>query len=233
MIGKNQRIIVAVDGPAGSGKSSVSKEVAKCLGLKYIDSGAIYRSITWFLLQKHGSPLKRVKYSGELSSISISQEFTADGTSLTSVNGEDVSLKIRDESIARNIGVVSDDPEIRGYVNSILREWSGNESIIMDGRDIGTVVFPVANIKIYLDASVDVRAQRRFQEYNELGKTVDFEAIKNQIVLRDKEDNARPFGALQRAKDAIYLDTSGMSRKEVIKKIIEIIHDCEINYPHF
>jgi cytidylate kinase len=141
----------------------------------------------------------------------------------TFVNGEDVSAKIRTESIAKNIGAVSDDPEIREYVNSLLRRWSENESIIMDGRDIGTVVFPSADLKIYLDASVDVRARRRFREYEDAGKNVDLNDIKNQIIQRDIEDQSRPVGALRRAEDAVYLDTSGMDRDEVIDAVCDLI----------
>ena len=115
----------------------------------------------------------------------------------------DVSGVIRDEIITNNIGIVSDDIRIRGYVNDLLREWSMGDSIIMEGRDIGTVVFPKADVKIYLDASVDVRACRRTEEFKGKGKTVDAEDIKNQIVQRDAEDSGRPFGSLMKADDSL------------------------------
>ena len=141
----------------------------------------------------------------------------------TSVNGLDVSRAIRDEAIARGIGAVSDDPSVRNFVNELLRSWSARESLIMDGRDIGTVVFPDATVKIYLDASVEVRSIRRVAEYREMGKTVDVNEIRNQIIRRDQEDTARPFGRLQKAEGSFYIDTSSMEKDEVIERMIGLI----------
>ena len=216
-------IVVAIDGPAGSGKSSVAKEVALEMGLKYIDSGALYRSITWFLLQKYEELQGDVDYSSHLKDFSVTQQFMGDGSAITSVNGQDVSTDIRSEDITRNIGVVSDDRNIRDYVNNLLRSWGREESILMDGRDIGTVVFPEAHLKIFLDASVEVRAGRRVKEYQEVGKNVDENAIKNQIIQRDTQDRSRSFGALQQAEDALYIDTSDMSKQDVIAYIEDLI----------
>jgi len=220
---KGGNIIVAVDGPAGSGKSSVSREVAEKLGLKYVDSGAIYRAITLYLLGKHGTVERGREYSGDLEGLVIEQRFNPGGKCSTFMNGVDVSAEIRNETIAKNIGIVSDDPKIRDYVNRRLRKWGESESIIMDGRDIGTVVFPSAEIKIYLDASAGERARRRHGEYLESGKTVDLNEIKNQIIQRDIEDTSRPVGALRKAADAIVVDTSHMTRPEVVGKLVEII----------
>lgn len=218
-----KHIVVAIDGPAGSGKSSVSKSVAIKQGLKYIDSGALYRAVTWYMLEKCEKIEENIDYSKYLTGISLSQEFHADGTASTYVNKEDVSEKIRNERIAKNIGIISDNKGIRNYINEILRSWSKEESILMDGRDIGTIVFPDADLKIYLDASVDERADRRYKEYQEKGKNVDLNDIKNQIILRDNQDKSREFGALKQAKDAIYIETSSMTKDEVIDKFVEII----------
>ncbi len=222
-----KKIVVAVDGPAGSGKSSVSREVAENLGLKYVDSGAIYRAITLFLLRKHGTLERGREYSADLEGLVIEQRFNPGRGCSTFIHGDDVSSEIRDETIAKNIGIVSDDPKIRDYVNGRLREWSENESIIMDGRDIGTEVFPQAEVKIYLDASAEVRARRRHGEYLESGKTVDLNMIKNQIIQRDIEDASRPVGALRKAVDSIVVDTSHMTRPEVVGKLVEIIGNRE------
>ena len=213
---------IAIDGPAGSGKSSVAREVALDLGLQYIDSGALYRSVTWFFLQK-GPVDAGTDFAGGLSECSIKQEFLGDGTCRTFVNGTDVSQSIRSGDIARHIGAVSDSVPVRNFVNSLLRGFSRAHSVIMDGRDIGTVVFPDAELKIYLDASVDVRASRRVNEYKEMGKNVDENIIKKQIILRDEQDKSRPFGALVKAEDALYLDTTGMSKKEVVDRIKNLI----------
>jgi CMP/dCMP kinase len=219
------KIVVAVDGPAGSGKSSVSKIVAQRAGLKYIDSGALYRSITWYMLEKFKS-LENVDFGAVASrEMKIEQSFGSDGKSSTSVNGKDVSLLIRDERIAANIGKISDNRGVREFVNSLLRSWAQTDSIIMDGRDIGTVVFPDADLKIYCDASVGVRADRRFREYLEMGKNVDVNEIKRQIMLRDDQDRSRPFGALKIADDAIILDTSNMAKEQVIDRFLQIIKE--------
>lgn len=215
--------IIAVDGPAGSGKSSVSKEVAKRLGLKYIDSGAMYRAITWFLLKKFSILVKGEDYFNNLKDFNIKQRFNSDGTSSTLVNDRDISKEIRNEIIANNIGIISDEPKIRCFVNGILRDWSRGEKIIMDGRDIGTVVFPDAEVKIFLNASVNIRTQRRYQEYKDEGKVVDENELKKQIIKRDEQDKSRSFGCLIKAKDAINIDTSNMSKEDVVQNIIRII----------
>jgi cytidylate kinase len=222
----NRKIIVAVDGPAGSGKSSISKEVAGKAGLTYIDSGAIYRSITWYFLQKCG-PVNREMDFKNMLTFEVAQDFTPDGASRTYVDGRDVSALIRSEEIAANIGIISDDIDIRNFVNKLLRKFSESRSIIMDGRDIGTVVFPDADLKIFLDASVEIRARRRMMEYQEMGKNVDENRIKNQIILRDEQDKKRPFGALIRARDAVYLDTSGMNKEMVVEKVLCLVSDVQ------
>lgn len=220
---QNHRIIVAVDGPAGSGKSSVCRQVALQLGIKYIDSGAIYRAITWYFLDKYGDKLCINDPVEELSGICIEQVFESDGKVKTLLNDKDISLVIREERVAGKISFFSDNNNIRTYVNTLLRRWAGENSIMMDGRDIGTVVFPGADLKIYLDASVNVRTARRVKEYSDLGKNVDENSIRNQIIQRDFKDNNREFGPLKIAADAVYLDTSDMTFDDVIKKLKEYI----------
>ena len=217
------RITVAIDGPAGSGKSSVSKLVAAEMGLKYIDSGAVYRAITYYTLLKNQTIDKDVDFTSFFDGVEITQHFNNNGTSETFIDGEDVSMKIRDESVTKVIGSVSDRRDVRDYVNSLLRHWALDDSVIMDGRDIGTVVFPDADLKIYLDASVDIRAFRRMKEYKEMGKNVDEKSIKKQIIRRDEEDQLRPFGALVKADDAICIDTSKMTRSEVVSRVKELV----------
>ncbi len=216
---------IAVDGPAGSGKSSISKLAARRLGIKYIDSGAIYRTITLYFLEKSGGSFDSCDVSLFEDTFSISQKFAEDGTTFTYLNERDVSNDIRSETVVKNISKVSDNREIREFVNSLLRKWAEEESVIMDGRDIGTVVFPDADVKLYIDASADVRADRRVKEYASMGKTVDVNDIKNQIIIRDDQDRSRGFGALKQADDAIYVDTSFLTKDEVLEKIVQIIKD--------
>jgi CMP/dCMP kinase len=218
-----KKIVVAVDGPAGSGKSSVSRQAAVGLGLKYIDSGALYRSVTWYVLGRDGVVGDDFAFTPDLAGITIRQDFLPDGSSHTYVNGTDVTKLIRDEVIARNIGIISDNRGVRDHINALLRDWAGHDSIIMDGRDIGSIVFPDADLKIYLDASVEVRAERRIKEYRELGKKVDENLIKKQIIQRDEQDSRRPYGALVRARDAVYIDTSNMPMDQVIERIKELV----------
>ncbi len=218
-----KRIMVAVDGPAGSGKSSVSKRVALDAGLKYIDSGALYRSITWYVLERDGTGNSGFIFTPDVAELDLLQEFFPDGSSRTFVNHKDVTDLIRNETIAEHIGAISDNREVRNFINGLLHKWAEEGSVIIDGRDIGSVVLPDADVKIYLDASIDTRARRRMKEYREKGKNVDEKVIKNQIIQRDEQDRNRPFGALVRSEDAEYIDTSGMGMDEVVARIKDLI----------
>lgn len=217
------RLVAAVDGPAGSGKSSVCRKAALDLGMQYIDSGAIYRAITLYFLEKYSDSYREHDPEADLPRVEITQVFRNDGSVSTTLNGRDVSGDIRDERISKAIGFFSDNRGVREYVNTLLRRWAGESSIIIDGRDIGTVVFPDAAVKVYLDASVDERASRRVKEYMEQGKNVDENSIRNQIIQRDFNDSSREYGALKRADDAVFLDTSSMSFSEVVENLKQII----------
>lgn len=219
----NSHLIVAVDGPAGSGKSSVSREVARKKELTYIDSGALYRAVTLYFMEQLGTVPQVKEGDMEQYALQLAQKGNDDGTFSTFLNGRDVSSDIRDETVTAHIGAVSDQPAIRSWIVSVLREWSGSHSVIMDGRDIGTVVFPTADLKVYMDASVEARLSRRLEEYRLVGKNVDENILKKQIIQRDKEDRSRPVGALIQADDAMYLDTSAMSFDEVVAEICRLI----------
>ena len=223
------KIVIAVDGPAGSGKSSVCKLVALKLGLKYIDSGALYRAITYYFIKKNGLVKLNLDSMCNLDDIKIEQEYSKDGILKVFLNSEDVSNEIRDESVTKNIGIISSDKNIRDMVTEMLRKWSNKESIIMDGRDIGTVVFPHAELKIYLDASVEIRAKRRVLEYLEMGKNLDENDIRFQIMQRDEQDRNREFGSLIKAHDAVYIDTSDMSQEDVVCEISDMIKNIGFN----
>lgn len=218
-------MVIAVDGPAGSGKSSVAREVALRMGLKYVDSGALYRAVTLYALRVKGEITNDLDYSSIVDDITLEQRYNEDGTCTTFLNGEDVSDDIRTEEIAANIGIISDQRIVRDFVNNYIRSWAADYSIIIDGRDIGTVVFPDATLKVFLDASVDERTRRRANEYNEMGKEVDVKSIKSQIILRDDQDKNRPYGALIMAEDARYLDTSNHSREEVVTILCDMINE--------
>lgn len=213
--------VIAVDGPAGSGKSTVCRKVAASRGISYVDSGALYRAVTLYVLERYGS-VEAADFSALKDDITLEQKFNPDFTTTTYINKRDVSKEIRSEDVVSHINGVSSRKEVRGLVTSQLRLWSSSKSIIMDGRDIGSVVFPQADIKIYLDASADVRAQRRYDEYTEAGKNVDLKSIKNQIIHRDNQDKLREHGALVECEDAVRIDTSDMNIDEVVRRINEI-----------
>ena len=221
----SKRLVVAIDGPAGSGKSSISRVSAMKTGLKYIDSGAVYRAITLYILEKYDIIDDNTNYIDDIQYLNIVQFFENNGSIKTLINRNDVSKAIRDERIAQNIGKIADKQEIREYVNRLLRKWAEKESIIMDGRDVGTIIFPGAELKIFLDASVEVRAQRRIKEYREMGKNVDENSVKKQIIQRDKEDTSRKYGALKKADDSVYIDTSNLTKNEVIDKVVALISE--------
>lgn len=224
-----KNIVVAVDGPAGSGKSSVSKEVAKRAGLQYIDSGALYRAITLYVLKHCGKHFTQDEVCRLLDDIRLQQVFNEDGSCTTYCNGVDVSEKIRNETVATHIGKISDIVAVREYVNALMRDWAKDHSIIVDGRDIGTIVFPDADIKIYLDATVEERALRRAKEYAQKGKNIDVNELKVQIARRDQQDMNRPYGALKKANDAVYMDTSSMTQQEVIDFMYSLVNNLTNN----
>ncbi|MFW5807580.1 MAG: (d)CMP kinase, partial [Spirochaetota bacterium] len=219
--------VIAVDGPAGSGKSTVCRRVALKRGISYVDSGALYRAVTLYLIEQYGN-VQHADYSSSIGSIQLEQRFNSDTTVTTFLNGRDVSAQIRTEEVLSQINEVSSREDVRGMVCAQLRSWRTEKSLIMDGRDIGSVVFPDAAVKVYLDASVDVRAARRYDEYVAAGKNVDLKSIKNQIIHRDNQDRLRDHGALVQSPDATHIDTSDMSIDEVVA-VINAIADSKLN----
>jgi len=217
-----KRIIIAIDGPAGAGKSSCAKLVAQRLNsirsdlnIEYVDSGAIYRGITKKLLD---SKIKIEDYIGIKNLLEKIKIELKDGRVL--IDGNDVTEYLRTKEVTELVSPVSNNIDIRKRVNLFLNEYAKNKSIIMDGRDIGTVVFPDATFKFYLDASVDVRAERRYKEKH---TDMTLDEIKESIIKRDENDKNKPFGALKIADDAIYIDTSFLTLEEVVQKILDII----------
>lgn len=209
------KFIIAIDGPAGSGKSSVAKIISKKLNIEYVDSGAIYRGITKIILDSNIKIEDYEKIDKLVKNIDISLN---DGDVI--INGVNITPYIRTREVTELVSPISNCVPIRLCVNTFLNSYAQTKSIIMDGRDIGTVVFPDATYKIYMDASVDVRAKRRFDE-----KTTDMslEEIKSSIEKRDLNDKTKPFGALKIAEDAVYLDTTNLSIDEVVDNILKII----------
>lgn len=214
-------IKIAIDGPASSGKSTVAKIIAKNLGYTYLDTGAMYRSATYIALT-HGYTGKEVALIlEELAKKPISFKKAEDGAQLVFLGDEDVTLAIRQNDVTNNVSWVSDLPEIREELVQQQRRIAQAGGIIMDGRDIGTVVLPDAELKIFLIASVEERAERRYKENLEKGIESDFETLKEEIAARDYKDSHRKVSPLKAADDALVFDTTGISIEGVVQFIQE------------
>ena len=211
--------IVAIDGPAGSGKGTITKQVGEKLGLINIDTGAMFRCVTLQML-KEGIKLEEEKKIREMLD-QIQIDLKADGDVF--LNGEKVNKRIREKEVNQFISEVSMIPMVRAKLLELQRKMAQGKNVIMEGRDIGTVVFPNANVKIYLDASPEERARRRVKQNQEKGIQISYEEVLKSIQNRDQQDSIRKIAPLRQAEDAIYMDSSNMTIEEVTQEIINLI----------
>ena len=203
-------INIAIDGPSGAGKSTVAKALAKELHFVYVDTGAMYRAIGVYV-RGHGIDKNNADaVIAALPDISVSLDYAEDGTQIVLLNGEDVSTVIRENEISLYASTVSKIPEVRARLLSLQREMAQTHNVIMDGRDIGTVVLPDAQLKVFMFASPEARADRRTKELLEKGQTVDYETILAEINARDEQDRTRSVSPAIPADDAVMLDNSGL-----------------------
>jgi CMP/dCMP kinase len=214
-------IRIAIDGPASSGKSTVAKIIAKNLGYTYLDTGAMYRSATYLALQNQLTEDNIQEILTALAKHPISFGRAEDGSQTVFVGDKDVTLAIRQNDVTNNVSWVAAIPEVREELVEQQRRIAKDGAIIMDGRDIGTVVLPDAELKIFLIASVEERAERRFKENQEKGIETDFETLKREIAERDYKDSHRKVSPLKPAEDAITFDTTGVDIDGVVKFIQE------------
>ncbi len=212
----------ALDGPSGAGKSTVAKLVAKSLGFIYVDTGALYRAIGLYATRKGALTTSAEEVVPLLNDINVELKYD-NGTQLVLLNGEDVSSAIRQNEISMAASNVSAIPEVRAFLLDLQRDIAAKNDIIMDGRDIGTVILPNAEVKIFMTATAEERANRRYKELIEKGQNVVYEDILNDINQRDYNDSHRATAPLKKADDAIELDTSNMSIDEVVTEISNII----------
>ena len=216
--------IVAVDGTAGSGKGSVTKVVAERLNLVTIDTGAMYRSVTLAMLEENIGIEETEKIAEILKDIKI--EFVEEGTDKkVFLNGKDVTLKIRSKEVNEFVSPVSTIKIVREHLAHMQREMAKSIDVIMEGRDIGTNVFPNADVKIYLDASPEERAERRFRQNKENGIDIPFEEILKNVKERDYIDSHREIAPLTKAPDAVYIDSTGMTIEEEAEAVIKVINE--------
>ena len=214
---------IAIDGPAGAGKSTIAKRLAKELGYKYVDTGAIYRTVAYFF-DLWGVSVKDVdgveRYIDELT---VNIEYDEDGLQHMIMNGMDVTGEIRTQDISQKASLVSAHAVVREVLLDMQRDVAKEYNVIMDGRDIGTVVLPKADVKIFLTASAEVRAKRRTDELLAKGQKAVYETILKEIQQRDYQDTHRPIAPLKMAKDSVKVDTSDMNIEEVVTAIREIV----------
>lgn len=210
---------IAIDGPAAAGKSTVAKQVAKILNCVYIDTGAMYRAITWYALSKGVDPKDEEKVTALLPEIDLSLHL--DGKVV--VNDQDITKEIRTTEVADNVSYIASYKKIRLHLVELQRKMSKNVSVVMDGRDIGSYVLPHADVKIFQVASVETRAVRRYKEYLEKGINCSIEEIEENLRKRDYIDSHREFAPLKKAEDSFVLDTSKMTIDEAVNAIIKIV----------
>ncbi|SFS94084.1 (d)CMP kinase [Marininema halotolerans] len=220
-----KQLSVAIDGPAGAGKSTVARQVAKQLGLIYVDTGAMYRAITWKALT-HGVDLtheETVTQMAQRTDIRLSTDIKG---SDVWVDGTTVTEEIRSPEVTAHVSTIAGQSKVREVLVDKQREMGRKGGVVMDGRDIGTHVLPDAEVKVFLTASIEERARRRYQEMIRRGYEVDLEELKEEIGLRDEKDKNREHSPLRPAEDAIHLDTTGLSIDDVISRIL---HLCRTN----
>lgn len=214
--------IVAIDGPAGSGKGTITKLVGEKLNLINIDTGAMYRCASLYMIRNNIKLDEIDKIEEMLRKIKIEQKKVGNIDKFF-LNGEDVSEQIREKEVNEIVSQVSHIVIVRERMVELQREFGKNANIIMEGRDIGTNVFPNADVKIYLDASAEERANRRLKQNEEKGIKMSYEEILQNIKFRDNNDKTSPVAPLKQAEDAVYVDTTNMKIEEVVEKIIEIV----------
>ena len=213
-------IRIAIDGPAGAGKSTIAKNVAKRLNILHLDTGAMYRAVGLYAVENNIDPQDEEKVSDMLCNVDIKVRYK-NGAQQTFLNGEDVSGKIRTSEISNAASAVSKWPEVRKLLVSIQKNIASKMSIVMDGRDIGTFVMPDAEYKFFLTASVDQRAKRRYLELAGKGMQAELNAVKSDIAQRDHQDTTRQFAPLKKADDAMEIDTTELDISQVLQKVYE------------
>ncbi len=213
--------IVAIDGPAGAGKGTITKLVGEKLGLVNIDTGATFRCVALNMLQEHIDIQEEEKIEKMLNNINI--EMHTDGKIF--LNGEDVTHRIRENDVNGLVSPVSTLPVVRNKLLEVQRNIAKGKNVIMEGRDIGTVVFPNADVKIYLDAAAEERARRRVLQNQEKGIESSYEEVLKGIKDRDKRDSTREIAPLKKAEDAMYVDSTNLSIEQVVNQIVKIIEN--------
>ena len=216
---------IAVDGPSGAGKSTMARMVARALGFLYVDTGAIYRTLALFALREGAAPADAQAVAGLLPRAGIRMGYGEDGGQRMYLNGEDVTEAIRTPEVSAAASQVSAHPQVRAFLLDMQRDLAKTGNVIMDGRDIGTVVLPDADVKIFLTASAEDRARRRLAELLERGEQIRFDTVLSDITERDRRDSTRSAAPLCQAEDALLVDTTDKSLEESFALLLQTIQE--------
>ena len=218
-------IAIALDGPAGAGKSSIARRAAKALGYIYVDTGALYRTVGLAAMRNNVEPKPSAELEQLLASIRVELTFNETGEQIVLLDGEDVSGEIRTSEASKMASNISAVPAVRAYLLDLQRDMAKTNNVIMDGRDIGTVVLPDAKVKIFLTASPEARAQRRYKEMVEKGMDVQYESVLKDVMERDYNDMHREIAPLKPAEGSITVDTTELDFEQSIEAIINVIKE--------
>ena len=216
---------IAIDGPAGAGKSTLARQAAKKLGFLYVDTGAIYRTVALRAYRAGVDPSDASQVAPLLENMDIRMDYGADGEQRMFLDNEDVSSAIREHQVSALASKVAALKEVRDFLLDFQRKLSREHDVLMDGRDIGTVVLPNANVKIFLTAAAESRAQRRVLDLEARGQRADFETILHDIIARDEQDRNRAVAPLRQADDAVLLDTTKLNLEESLEALLSIIKE--------
>ena len=221
----DKKISIAIDGPAGAGKSTIARQLAADLGYRYVDTGAIYRTVAYFMDLWGVSPKDVDGVNRYIDELTIGIEYDEDGLQHMIMNGMDVTQDIRTQDISQKASLISAHAVVREVLLDMQRDMAKNYDVVMDGRDIGTVVLPKATVKIFLTASPEVRAERRCKELQEKGQKAQYAQILKEIQQRDYQDTHREIAPLKMCRDSVKVDTSNLNLEESVAAIRKIIEE--------
>jgi len=218
-------MIIAIDGPAATGKSTTAKLVAQKLGFTYLDTGAMYRAVTLFFIKKNVDLASDSQVTESLDAIKLNIDFSSESEMQIFLGEENISLKIRNQEVTSKVSAVSAIKDVREMMVKIQRSFTKDGNFVVEGRDIGTVVFPDANFKFYLQADYDIRAKRRLADFEKINEAKNINEIKEDLEIRDKYDSTRKLSPLKKPEDAIIIDTTLCSFEEQVNQILKHIEN--------
>ena len=216
---------IAIDGPAGAGKSTLARRLAEELGYLYVDTGAIYRTVALRALRAGADCSDPAQVVPLLEGLELRMEYGSGGEQRMYLSGEDVSEAIRVNQVSQRASQAAAIPEVRAFLLEVQRAQAREHSVVMDGRDIGTTVLPGADVKIFLTASPEVRARRRLRELEQRGQRADYETVLREIVQRDEQDRSRAVSPLRRAEDAVLVDTSELDLEQSLRALLAVVRE--------